>query len=422
MKFVSCALGAALCVASVAEAGAQTPPAIRQSALNPVPDCATPGRLMAYLRSRNPALDARFAGIAADYMRSGEEFGLRWDFAFFQMIVDTASLTFRRANGQPGVVRLEQNNFAGIGASGGANTGESFADVATGVRAHLQHVLLYSGVRVWAPLAERTRQVRDQGLLAGWQKAAREPIDFAELARHWSPSDPSYGAAIMSVAARYYTGFCAQPDPTSQIARPRLQGPITLASRNDVSNDGAAVARPAEPPARADDVTPRMGIGAATVEPPAEPARQQPALAHVRILNPAPVEMAPPSPEVRELGRPVVVAALPPAPSAPPVNAADESVKTFVAGRTILLDTPLGTTIPIAFSADGTMAGQARSLAGFLGAASDRGRWWVARARLCQRWSVWFDKETQCLKLRQTGRTIHWVRDDGQTGTAKFAN
>ena len=89
-------------------------------------------------------------------MRHGEALGIRWDIAFFQMIFETGALRFG------GDVRPCQNNFAGLGASGGGAHGESFGDVSTGVKAHLQHLLMYSGEHIDDPAirtgAERYRQ------------------------------------------------------------------------------------------------------------------------------------------------------------------------------------------------------------------------------------------------------------------------
>ena len=120
------------------------------------------------------------------------------------------------------------------------------------------------------------------------------------------------------------------------------------------------------------------------------------------------------------------LAALPAAAAAAPhldSNPAEEAIKGLVTGKTFLLETPLGSSIPILFRADGTMSGRAGvTLAGMLGASSDGGKWWVERGRLCQKWRIWFDKENQCLKLRQTGSTIHWTRDDGKSGTARISN
>ena len=56
-------------------------PPIKVTASNPVPACATPGRMMVFLRSRNESLDSRLEKIAVEYMRRGEELGLRWDYA-----------------------------------------------------------------------------------------------------------------------------------------------------------------------------------------------------------------------------------------------------------------------------------------------------------------------------------------------------
>src|SRR5690606_23678964 len=114
-------------------------PPIKSTDKNKAVSCATPGRLMAFLQSRNPRLDARFDTIATEYMRHGEDLAVRWDTAFFQMLLETGNLTFT------GDVKAGQNNFAGLGATGKGAPGESFDSVADGVRAHLQHVLMYSG-------------------------------------------------------------------------------------------------------------------------------------------------------------------------------------------------------------------------------------------------------------------------------------
>ena len=86
---------------------------------------------------------------------------MRWDYAFFQMLIETNYLTFRRPNGVPAAVVPADNNFAGVGATISGKPGERFKDVPTGVLAHLQHVLMYSTTRIPNPVAQRTRQVQD---------------------------------------------------------------------------------------------------------------------------------------------------------------------------------------------------------------------------------------------------------------------
>jgi N-acetylmuramoyl-L-alanine amidase len=64
--------------------------------------------------------------------------GIRPDVAFAQMMKETGFLKFG------GDVKEEQNNFAGIGATGNGVPGESFKDIRTGIRAVIQHLKAYA--------------------------------------------------------------------------------------------------------------------------------------------------------------------------------------------------------------------------------------------------------------------------------------
>ena len=272
-------------------------PAVKASDQNQVPACATPGRLMAYLKDRNPKLDSRFDGIATDYMQVGNKLNVRWDYAFFQMVVDTGGLSFSR-EGRSGDVRSDQNNFAGLGATGKGERGERFPDVATGVTAHLQHVLIYAGEKVPDAVAERTRKVQEWGVLTSWQKGIKGPITFAEVARRWAPGADDYGKTIESAAKRFYDDHCNKPDPAPELvaAVETKAGPATakLKAEEPVEKvSGAEIARNAIAAARADAAAgKRTGLGAgnlakagpATAEPetPAAPAALA---ANVNILN-----------------------------------------------------------------------------------------------------------------------------------------
>lgn len=182
-------------------------PAIRASAANPVPACVTPERLMAFLKARNTNLDPRYNDIATWYKHYGEALQIRWDYAFFQMLLETNYLTFRRGNGQWGDVRPRQNNFAGIGATGGGVPGDSFPDVATGVRAQLEHLVVYSGERVPAPVAQRTRLKQDDILSWTAPLSRKRPITFQDLAGKWA-ADRAYGRSIELTAQRFREAHC----------------------------------------------------------------------------------------------------------------------------------------------------------------------------------------------------------------------
>jgi hypothetical protein len=201
---------------------AENLPPIKASPSNVVPECVTPGRLTAFLRDRNPKIDPALDKIAVEYMRHGEALGMRWDYAFFQMVVETGYLKFERAKGQPGLVRPQQNNFAGLGATGRGVRGESFPDVSTGVLAHLQHVLMYSGEPIAAPVAERTQKVIEWRVLDDWRAGIKGPMTYTHLAQKWA-NNKTYADSIEAVAEAFEQRYCNSPDPASGLvaeARP----------------------------------------------------------------------------------------------------------------------------------------------------------------------------------------------------------
>jgi hypothetical protein len=254
---LSMSLLALLTGAAAAQAG-ELPP-IKVTDDNAVMSCATPGRLMAYLKSNNSKLPDQFEGIATEYMRHGETLGIRWDYAFFQMLVETGYLKFT------GDVDVKQNNFAGLGATGKGAKGESFPDVATGVKAHLQHIVMYTGTPVDDPVAQRTRDVQAWGVLTKWQKTIKRPMTFKDLTSKWAPTSKAYPRDIVSVGERFEKGPCQQDDPQPElVADARGQAGSPTGQANDKSDTAAATSAPVEP------------TETASVEPAAPPADTEP--------------------------------------------------------------------------------------------------------------------------------------------------
>ena len=87
-----------------------------------------------------------------------------------------------------------------------------------------------------------------------------------------------------------------------------------------------------------------------------------------------------------------------------------------MSGRTVLIETPIGA-FPIFYKSDGTMTDQAPAFVASLGTEKYRGQWWVAKDRLCQPWHRWVDAKQYCFKLQRVGVAVHWLRDDGLSGT-----
>ncbi|MFA5948879.1 MAG: hypothetical protein WC807_01205 [Hyphomicrobium sp.] len=198
------ASGAHLASGTLAHA-APALPEIRMTAENRVPACVTPERLMAFLQSRNAALSPRFKGIAAFYKYHGEAWRVRWDYAFFQMAIETNFLSYRRPDGRMGDVDPRQNNFAGIGTTGGGVPGDSFPDVKTGVLGQIQHLVVYSGEQIAQPVAARTQL--KQGDILVVSRGLNRPVRFSDLARRWA-ADPKYGSSIEWVAQGFRNEYC----------------------------------------------------------------------------------------------------------------------------------------------------------------------------------------------------------------------
>lgn len=504
MRFLASALPVLGCTIVAGTAAAAGLPPLVSDGRNPVPACASPMRLTAYLKSRNPALDHRFSDIARHYMAEGHALRVRWDYAFFQMIVETASLTFRRPDGQPARVSVQLNNFAGLGLSERNAAPASFADVRSGVRAHLER-LAREGKSLARAAAERTAE-------ATYDRQAGLPgVGFADVAGRWAPETRAYVASIENVARKFYDGYCSTPEG-ARISETVLQTPaqpaIQSAKRALVKNEvrrtesppasrtvaaghqgtvapaappapkiepppaapvTAAVAAPADtaPPAADGMLTGRVSLGAGDPDAPAEEPTPRFSLLAPRsilaallpksllttpepqaqaeaIVEPAPKpepipELAPPpslppartakaapaAPAVAQKPKPKKVASAPPPPAVPAKPAIppqDEALHRMVTGKTVHLDTPVGTVIPISYKDDGTMQGEAGSLASYLGARIDHGKWWVANGQLCQKWTIWFDRDQVCMKLKQSGRVVHWSADNGKSGTARITD
>ncbi len=220
---------------------------------------------MAFIGERNSKLHPKFSSIAEAYRDLGQAWQVRWDYAFFQMVLETNYLQFQRGDGSSGDVSLAQNNFAGVGATGGGVPGDRFPDVRTGVLAHIQHLIAYSGEHVDRPVAERTRLY--QGDIIEISRKLGRAVTFGDLSHRWAV-DRAYGHNIEVVAELYRKTYCR----TTTAA---------LAPVHPV----AGVARPLPPPSRLGAPLPAPDA----VAPPAVGSMSPPALG--AMSPPAPVEV-----------------------------------------------------------------------------------------------------------------------------------
>ena len=106
---------------------------------------------------------------------------------------------------------------------------------------------------------------------------------------------------------------------------------------------------------------------------------------------------------------------------AEPSKLTGDALRQAVSGKTVLIATPIGS-FPIRYNSNGTMTGRAPAFVASLGTTRDRGQWWIADDRLCQRWYQWLAAKRHCFKLQHAGPTVYWLRDDGLSGTATIAS
>ncbi len=281
-----------LSAGSVAQAAS---PPIRLTATNQVPACVTPARLDAFLESeigrRGYQVHPPHREIAKWYRHHGESQRVRWDYAFFQMALETNFLSFRRSNGQRGDVHPRQNNFAGLGTTGGGVPGDRYPNASTGVLAQIQHLVVYSGQRLRRPTGHRTRLKQNVILQSVRKIVRRRPVTFADLAGRWA-ADRRYGRSIQRLAQRFYRQYC--PGGLRQASRasvrsirPSRRGrliPTTVTggtAKGPVVRKVLQVARPAQTNKSADS------IGFRTARATLEPRRlQEPSTKTARSQSP----------------------------------------------------------------------------------------------------------------------------------------
>ena len=147
----------------------------------------TAQRLADYLlaESPSPTFSVPVLTLAGYYVRYAAEVGLRADVLWAQMLHETG---FGRYGGG---VAPEQNNFAGIGATGGGVAGSSFPTAEDGVKAHIAHMVAYvftNDVASWtnATVDPRYDAVRNRGVVQ----------ILSDLDGRWAVPGDGYGEAI----------------------------------------------------------------------------------------------------------------------------------------------------------------------------------------------------------------------------------
>jgi N-acetylmuramoyl-L-alanine amidase len=123
------------------------------------------------------------------YVELGKTYHIRGDVAFAQAIHETNYFRFT------GVVKPEQNNFAGIGATGGEVRGATFSTQEEGVLAHVQHLYAYANRKPLPssyPKVDPRFDLVTRGIAPGW----------FDLNGRWAVPGNQYAQLILKIYER----------------------------------------------------------------------------------------------------------------------------------------------------------------------------------------------------------------------------
>ncbi|NLE74400.1 MAG: glucosaminidase domain-containing protein [Actinobacteria bacterium] len=147
----------------------------------------TAATLSRYLLNQNPTptFTVPLEMLADLYVQYAAEANLRVDILWAQMLHETG---FGRYGGD---VCAAQNNYAGIGATGGGESGCAFATAQDGVKAHVAHMVAYVYTVSPVPWANDTTDPRLHAVRPRGSAAV-----LADLDGRWAVPGVGYGARI----------------------------------------------------------------------------------------------------------------------------------------------------------------------------------------------------------------------------------
>lgn len=122
--------------------------------------------------------------------QEAEAEGVKTEVLFAQVILETGGLQFG------GDVKAEQCNFGGLGAVGGGASGETYANVRTGLRAQVQHLKAYASTEDLNNTCVDTRfkyVTRGTAPYVEWLSIPNNPYG-----KGWA-SDASYGTKLLNI-------------------------------------------------------------------------------------------------------------------------------------------------------------------------------------------------------------------------------
>lgn len=149
----------------------------------------TQEQMVKYIKSRNPnpSITCSVEDLVKFYYEEAEAEGIRPDVLICQAIKETGTWSFG------GDAKPEQNNYAGIGTTGGGVPGHSFKNAQEGARAHVQHMVAYLG-------GTPTKEIVDPRFQVAKEAHGGKGITaWPDLNGKWAVPGNNYGQEILQL-------------------------------------------------------------------------------------------------------------------------------------------------------------------------------------------------------------------------------
>lgn len=160
------------------------------------PPLATEEQCVKYLLRRNPMplITVELRQLVQYYYAEGLSEGIRPDVAFAQAVHETGHFRYG------GDVVPLQNNYCGLGTTGGGVKGAWFTSAQIGVRAQIQHLLGYSATRPpqKAVVDPRYELLKTTGKFG-------QAVTWTDLNGRWAVPGETYGQMILKIHQRILT-------------------------------------------------------------------------------------------------------------------------------------------------------------------------------------------------------------------------
>jgi len=158
---------------------------------------ATKEQCLEYLLKRNPfpALTVSPKELIDYYYEEGIHEGIRPDVAFAQALHETGNFRYG------GDVVPLQNNYSGLGTTGGGVKGAWFPSAQMGVRAQIQHLLAYATTR-----PPKNPIVDPRYDLVKNSDRFGQSVTWTDLNGKWAVPGKTYGQKILTIHGKILTG------------------------------------------------------------------------------------------------------------------------------------------------------------------------------------------------------------------------